>query len=404
MARTQRVDRGDMTTDVKFGLCGQMFPPIDAALESAHRAEQLGWDFINYPDQLSGTHPLGMLKPPVPAGDPCAPSGMFSETWFGSFEMCAAAAATTREIEIMLAVVDPLRRSPALMAQEMATLMHLSKGRISFALASGEAKQFEPYGERRVKPIAKLEESLQIFRALWNSGGRPVTRESEFWPLTNAVFPIPRYDEREPDILLVGGTERMFKLAGEQCAGWLTFLPGGCMDDLDLLKEMIDAVKGFAAAGGRDPERLRFVAQVFFVLAETDDNAWQLLRTPNAGWLGVIGASIAGGAAWKKWGYEHPFGDFNWARDMDITLVSREQAAELVEKLPDEVLDHCAVWGSPDKVATRLQEFADVGITEFSLFNFAGACDPESAVHWDGLASDLLTRLGHAPLKASAGV
>lgn len=396
-------ENGDSVA-VKIGLCGQMFPPMDAALESARRAEQMGWDFINYPDQLSGTHPLGMLKPPVPAADPGAPSGMYSEAWFGSFEMCSAAAAVTEEIEIMLAVVDPLRRSPALMAQEMATLAHLSEGRTTFALGSGEAKQFEPYGEKRVKPIAKMEETVRIFRALWNSGGAPVSRESEFWPLTNAVFPIPLHGGREPEILVVGGTERLFKFAGEECAGWLTFLPGGCMDDLEMLKGMIDAVKAFAAAAGRDPADLRFVAQVFFVLAETDEEAWELLKTPNAGWLGVIGASIAGGAAWKKWGYEHPFGDFNWARDMDITLVSDAQAAELVGSIPDEVLDHSAVWGSPAKVAARLQEFIDVGINEISLFNFAGACDPEYASHWDALSSDLIERLGHAPLKIGAGV
>jgi alkanesulfonate monooxygenase SsuD/methylene tetrahydromethanopterin reductase-like flavin-dependent oxidoreductase (luciferase family) len=93
-----------------------------------------------------------------------------------------------------------------------------------------------------------------------------------------------------------------------------------------------------------------------------------------------------------------PPGDFNWARDMDITMVSGEQAAELVEKIPDAVLDHCAVWGSPEKVAARLQEFADAGITEFSLFNFAGACEPEYASRWDELASDLIVRLGHTPL------
>jgi phthiodiolone/phenolphthiodiolone dimycocerosates ketoreductase len=318
--------------------------------------------------------------------------------------MCAAAAAITSDIEIMLAVVDPLRRSPALMAQEMATLAHLSQGRTTFALGSGEAKQFEPYGEKRVKPIGKLEESIRIFKALWNSGGEPVNRDSEFWPLTNAVFPIPPYEGTDPDIILVGGTERMFRLAGEECAGWLTFLPGGCMDDLELLKQQIDAVKGFAVDAGRDPDTLRFIAQVFFVLAETDEQAWELLRTPNAGWLGVIGASIAGGIAWKKWGYEHPFGDFNWSKDMDITLVTADQAAQLVQKIPDEVLDHCAVWGSPEKVARRLHDFAEVGINEFSLFNFAAACEPEYATRWDALASELITKLGHAPLALPARV
>jgi len=232
-----------MTRQLKIGLCGRMFPPADDALVSAQRAEALGWDFINYPDQLSGTHPTGLLQTPVAGGDPTAPNGMYSDVWYGSFEMCTAAAVLTRDIDIMLAVVDPLRRSPALMAQEMATLQHLSKGRMTFALGSGEAKQFEPYGETRTKPIGRLEESIRYFNALWQSRGEPVSRASEFWPLTNAVFPIPQFEGRDPDLLIVGGTERLLRLAGELCAGWLTFLPGGAMDDAGLLADMITDVK-----------------------------------------------------------------------------------------------------------------------------------------------------------------
>ena len=282
-----------------------MFPPAEDAIASIPRVEALGWDFINYPDQLSGTHPMGMLQTPALAGDPSAPSGMYSDIWLGSFEMCTAAAVLTERLEIMLAVVDPLRRSPALMAQEMATLNHLSKGRITFALGSGEAKQFEPYGETRVKPIGKLEESIRTFKALWESGGQPISRESEFWPLKNAVFPIPQYQGRNPELLMVGGSEKLLRLTGELCEGWLTFMPGGTMDDVGLLADMISAVKAAASDAGKDPERMRFVAQVFASIAETDERAWELARKPPVGWLGVIGAAIAGGAAWKKWGYEH---------------------------------------------------------------------------------------------------
>ena len=391
-----------MANGLKIGLCGRMFPPADDALASIPRSEELGWDFINYPDQLSGTHPTGLLQTPVEAADPSAPSGMYSDVWLGSFEMCTAAAVLTEHIEIMLAVIDPLRRSPALMAQEMATLNHLSKGRVTFALGSGEAKQFEPYGEKRVKPIGRLEESIRTFKALWGSGGEPVSRGSEFWPLANAVFPIPQYEGRNPQLLMVGGTEKLLAMTGELCDGWLTFMPGGTMDDVGLLAQMIEAVKSAASDAGKDPEQMRFVAQVFASIAETDQRAWELARTPPVGWLGVIGASIAGGAAWKKWGYEHPFGDFNWAKDMDITRVTAEQAAQLVDSVPDEILDHTCVWGAPERVAARLQTYVDAGINEISLFNFAAAAEPEHAQLWNALASEIRERLGVAPLKLDA--
>jgi phthiodiolone/phenolphthiodiolone dimycocerosates ketoreductase len=387
-----------MARQLKVGICGRMFPPADEAIASIPRVEALGWDFINYPDQLSGTHPIGMLQTPVLSDDPSAPAGMYSDVWFGSFEMCAVAATLTHTIDIMLAVVDPLRRSPALMAQEMATLHHLSKGRLTFAFGSGEAKQFEPYGETRVKPIGRLEESIRIFKALWNSDGLPISRESEFWPLANAVFPIPQYQGRDPELLLVGGSEKLLRLAGELCDGWLTFMPGGTIDDVGLLADMISAVKAAAARAGKDPEQMRFVAQVFASIAATDEVAWELARKPPVGWLGVIGAAIAGGAAWRKWGYEHPFGDFNWSKDMDVTKVTAQQAAQLVTGVPDEILDHTCVWGSPKRVAARLQTYVDAGINEISLFNFAAAAEPDHAREWNQLGSEIRERLGIPPL------
>jgi len=388
---------------LKIGTCGRMFPPIDDALASIPRLEAAGWDFINFPDQLPGTHPPGMLKTPVTAADPAAPCGMYNDVWYGSFEMCTAAAVLTKDLEILLAVVDPLRRSPSLMAQEMATLNHISKGRVAFAIGSGEAKQFEPYGEKRVKPLGKLEETVRVWNALWESGDKPVSRNSEFWPLTNARFPLPQYEGKNPQTLIVGGTEKLLTLAGELCDGWLTFMPGGTIDDIDLLAQQIDSVKAAATRAGKDPEELRFACQIFASIAETDDEAWEFARRGPVGWLGVIGASIAGGAAWKKWGYEHPFGDFNWAKDsMDVTQISAAQALAMVEKVPDEVLHHSCVWGAPKRVAQRLQTYVDAGINEISLFNFAASAEPEHGAKWDALASDIMVRLGHAPLTAAA--
>ena len=150
-----------MAGSVKFGVFGTMFPPMDKALESMQRAEREGYDFIDFPDQLMSTHPLGMLKSPVAASDPGSPSSFYSEIWYGSMEMCAAAAVLTEQVEILLAVIDPLRRSPAVMAQEMMTLQHMAKGRMTFAIGAGEQKQFEPFGESRDKPFAPPRGSRQ---------------------------------------------------------------------------------------------------------------------------------------------------------------------------------------------------------------------------------------------------
>jgi len=388
-----------MSNPVKFGLIGAMYPPMDKALESIPRAEGLGWQFIDFPDQITSTNPRGMLTNPVSASDPGAPTSFFSDTFFGSMEMCAAAAVLTTEMEILLAVIDPLRRSPAVMAQEMMTLQHMSNGRMSFAIGAGEEKQFGPYGEARVKPFSRLEEAVHTWRALWDSNGEPVSRESEFWPLTDAVFPIPTHAAGPPELLFVGAGDRIQRLAATVGNGWLTYLPGGSGNDNVAMKALIDNIKERAQAAGRDPAELRFNAQVVTVLAEDDDTAWKLARHPNPGWIAIAAASIDSAKTWEKWGYEHPLGaDFNWARDVNVNIVTKAQAEEMTAKIPDEVTDFALVWGGPDRVAQRVQEMIDAGINEVSFFNMAASAEPEYAVHWDGQISRVMALLGGAPL------
>ena len=202
---------------------------------------------------------------------------------------CRAPAAKTVDPDWQ---IDALRRSPAVMAQEMATVAELSKGRARFAVAAGEEKQFAPYGEKRSKPFSRLDEAVRIWYELWGAGDGAVNRDSEFWPLQDAVFPLSPTLEHKPEILVVGGGDKVLRLAGEVADGWMTYLPGGVANDVDKLAETIEQVKGIASDAGRDPEDLAFNAQVILALGEDDEQGWEYARHPNNGWLAITAASI----------------------------------------------------------------------------------------------------------------
>lgn len=381
-------------TDVKFGVFGNMFPPADAAVKSVQRAEQEGWDFVDYPDQIMSPHPLGILPPPVPKDDPSAPTSYFGEAWYGSMEMCAAASVVTEKLGILLAVIDPLRRSPAVMAQEMMTLQHLSGGRMSFAIGAGEQKQFLPFGEDRDKPFSRLEEAVNVWKTLWESGGQPVSRESEFWTLTDAIFPLPPHEAGPPDLLFVGGGPRIQRLSGTLGNGWSTFLPGGASNDMEWLKDYIDGIKAKADQADKDASKLRFNGQIVTVLAEDDDKAWELARQPSPGWIALTASSIDASKSWEKLGYKHPFGDFHWAADVNPMLATYEEAAKITAEMPDEITDFAIVWGGPERVAERIQTMIDTGINEVSFYNMAASADPEHGAKWFELSSQVVERLG----------
>ena len=52
----------------------------------------------------------------------------------------------TERLELMLMAVDVFRRSPNILAQQILSLDHLSKGRGIVCIGAGEMKQFKPYG------------------------------------------------------------------------------------------------------------------------------------------------------------------------------------------------------------------------------------------------------------------
>src|SRR5215813_10851905 len=85
--------------------------------------------------------------------------------------VASAAAVLTKSTPIATAVVDTVRRHPAMLAQSALTLGHLSRGRFILGLGSGEKENIEPYGFAFSKPIGRFEEAVRVIELLWRSDG-----------------------------------------------------------------------------------------------------------------------------------------------------------------------------------------------------------------------------------------
>jgi phthiodiolone/phenolphthiodiolone dimycocerosates ketoreductase len=81
-----------------------------------------------------------------------------------------------------VAVTDTGRRNPAVTAQAAASLHLLTRGRAVLGIGTGERESNAPYGVDWSKPVARFEEAVATIRALWNSNGELVTRDSPCVP------------------------------------------------------------------------------------------------------------------------------------------------------------------------------------------------------------------------------
>ena len=114
-------------------------------------------------------------------------------------------------LRLGVGVTDASRRNPAVTAQAAATLHLITRGRAILGIGVGEREGNEPYGVDWTKPVARFEEAVATIRALWDSGGALVSRESPYFPLRNAVFDLPPYRGKWPEIWIAAHGPRMLR-------------------------------------------------------------------------------------------------------------------------------------------------------------------------------------------------
>jgi alkanesulfonate monooxygenase SsuD/methylene tetrahydromethanopterin reductase-like flavin-dependent oxidoreductase (luciferase family) len=155
-------------------------------------------------------------------------------------------AALTERVKIGPFVANVMNRHPALLARMAATLQEASGGRLVLGMGiGGFAEEHRAYGmpyPAVPERIARLEEAIAVLRALWT--GAPVSRDSPFYPLRDAVaLPAPAVP---PPIVVGAQSATGARFAARHADGW------ACRpDQLErLLPMFLDAL----AAEGRSRE------------------------------------------------------------------------------------------------------------------------------------------------------
>src|ERR1700742_1919547 len=122
--------------------------------------------------------------------------------------VAAAAAVLTKNVPLVSAVVDTVRRHPAMLAQTALTIDHLAKGRFILGLGCGETENTVPYGFDFSKPVGRFEEALKVIRLLWESDGF-VDFEGQFYHLHHARMDTEPYQGKFPKIWIGANGPRM---------------------------------------------------------------------------------------------------------------------------------------------------------------------------------------------------
>ena len=289
--------------------------PFTAVALSEHpelysRAEALGYD-----DLWSGETPTGT----------------------DGFTPLAQAVAVTERMRLVTGIVNPFTRGPAVLAQTAAALQEASGGRFVLGLGSSSNVLVERFnGMKFERPLSKVREAVELLRPVLSVpaekgfGGLRLER-----PVTQ---PVP--------IVIAALRGKMLALAAEVADGAFTnFLP------LSGLPQVLEALREGEQAAGREPGSLELACR-FFILPGPPEQGLMLAR----GMFSAYG-SVPVYAAFFRWlGLGH-------AIDAMVQAYEAGDRARAAELAPEALIREIFIFGSPEQIKERIEEFCDGGIT-----------------------------------------
>ncbi|MEE8351187.1 MAG: LLM class flavin-dependent oxidoreductase [Rhodospirillales bacterium] len=186
-----------MTKKIKFGLrlniqgeMGAKSAGFDYALDMAHMAEDLGFDSVWIPDHVENAH-LNREKPIL-------------EFW----TTLTAIGAVTKRVRLGGHSMNNTFRHPGLTAKIVCTLDQITGGRVILAPGSGwfadesKAYGFKEWSDDGLVRIARLDETLHIFRGLMSEDG--FSFDGDYFQLKDAYCNPKPVQKPYPPIWIAG--------------------------------------------------------------------------------------------------------------------------------------------------------------------------------------------------------
>jgi probable F420-dependent oxidoreductase len=250
-----------LTTSFGIAIPQQVGPRgFDPAALRAYvqRAEELGFASGWVSEQVVGTAPL--LSP---------------------LEVLALVAGATGRLRLGTAALISTVHSPLHLAHAVATLDHLSGGRVELGVAGGGPRRpFAAYGTTAEGWVSRFEEGLALVLAAWKQGA--ATFEGRWFQVPG--LPVePKPVQRPHPPLWVGGGHPS---AVRRAVRWADGFFGAGSTTTAAFAQQVEVARAALAESGRDPAGFRIAKRVYLAV---DDDPERARARVGAGLDGLYG-------------------------------------------------------------------------------------------------------------------
>jgi F420-dependent oxidoreductase-like protein len=287
---------------IRFGIhSGPQHTSYEDYRDVWQRCEELGFDWVSDFDHF---YPL--------SGDVTGPQ-------FEGLTLLSAMAAQTERLRAAVLVLGVTYRHPAVVANEAATIDHVSGGRLELGMGAAWFEQeHQAYGipfPRIGVRMDMLDEACRILRGLWTQD--KFTFEGKHFQLKDALCEPKPVQDHLPLVIGGSGERRTLRIVAEHGDIWNTFF-----GDLDHYRHLVEVLGRHCADVGRDPSDVRQSLTFRAVLADTEAEA-------------------------------------------------RQRAEEIYEGPPPERLRNMMVIGTVEQCIEELRPYAELGAGDFLLGSMA---------------------------------
>jgi len=271
-------------------------------------------------------------------------------------------AAHTRRIDVGSAIMQIPARTPAMTAMTAATLDTLSHGRFRLGLGvSGPQVSEGWHGVRFDKPLARQREYVEIVRAA-------LARQTVSYSGEHFTLPLPDgpgkalklmlhpYRSDIPLYLAAVGPKNL-ELTGEVADGWL-----GIFFAPEHAAVSMDPLRAGAERAGRDLSAIDVAVTVPVVVGDDPLACAEPLKGYTALYVGGMGSRQQN--FYNALATRMGFGEAA-TKIQDLYLDRRHRDA--MAAVPFELVDQTALIGPRERIADRLQAYAQAGVTTVSI-------------------------------------
>jgi probable F420-dependent oxidoreductase len=270
--------------------------------------------------------------------------------WQEPFVIYSAILAATSSMIVGPMVTSPGTRDWSVMASTFATLNDMYGNRTVCGIGRGDS------AHRVVgKPpstLATVRECMQVVKEL--AEGRAVT-------MNDKTVRIPWITNGQLEMWMAGYGPKALKTIGEHADGFIL----QCADPA-IARWTIGAVRDAARAAGRDPGGIKICVAAPAYVGEDLPHQREQLR-----WFGgMVGNHVADLVARYGSTGAVPVELTDYIREREGYDYSHHGKAgnPSTEFVPDEIVDRFCLLGPPSAHISRLQELAELGVDQFSLY------------------------------------